>query len=67
MESTLTVQASMQVFKGREAEAEGKNSALKFANVQLSREILESIVAEVFKGFGFKAQVNASLPARGGL
>jgi hypothetical protein len=58
------VQAPMQVSKEREVKTESKSFILE--NVLLFREILETIVTKVFESFGFKVQVNALLPARGG-
>lgn len=63
---TIQVQVPIQISKEREVKAERKSFEPKSSNVPLSREILESIVAEVFESFGFKVQVNALLPARGG-
>ncbi|MCC6016714.1 MAG: restriction endonuclease [Desulfurococcaceae archaeon] len=58
------VQAPTQVSKEREVKTESKSFIPE--NVLLSREILETIVTKVFESFGFKVQVNALLPARGG-
>jgi hypothetical protein len=60
------VQAPMQVSKEREVKTESKSFEWKPNNVPISRKILETIVAKVFESFGFKVQVNAPLPARGG-
>jgi len=65
-QTVSVVQALTQVSKEREVEAESKSFIQKFNNVPLSREILETIVTKVFESFGFKVQVNAPLPARGG-
>jgi len=38
----------------------------KFTGIKLSREVLESIVAEALKALGFTTHINVKLPAKGG-